>query len=472
MRVDRWTALLLVVLLLALPLPALAEEAPAPSAPLAAGYLHSAIVKADGSLWATGSNTYGQLGTGNAPLGVSSEGSGDDYVSQVTEFTRVAGDMRAVYAGYLDTFAIAQDGTLYAWGWNEGGQLGTGDNESRDTPTPVLDHVSLVSPGTYHTAAVDENGTLWTWGWNHYGQLGAGTQDDLNAPKETLAGVRSVSVGTQHTMAVKTDNTLWGTGDNSYGQLSNSAPTQLTGFQQIMTDVQDVACNGFGTLILKTDGTLLACGYNAQGQLGIGNFESTAEPVTVMRGVASIAAGIDFSAAIDRGGVLYAWGRDDHYQYGETESPSPIRVAEGVDHVALGGAHLLYLTADGTVYGLGNNLEGELGTGDTEAENQARQIAEGVSTTPKATSRTVLTVVVALLILAVLALFAWLIRRTLQGKKKEPEKKPLVALVRPVRPAGQDGEGKPLSDKELIRLTDEMARQQSAQNAGADEDKD
>jgi hypothetical protein len=81
-----------------------------------------------------------------------------------------------VAAGYLHTCVIKTNGSLWCWGDNEYGQLGDGTTGDKKVPTQVsgTDWVS-VSAGLEHTCGVKTDGTLWCWGWNNYGQLGDGT---------------------------------------------------------------------------------------------------------------------------------------------------------------------------------------------------------------------------------------------------------------------------------------------------------
>lgn len=459
---------------------ALAEEAEAPEiSPLAAGYLHSAIVKEDGTLWVAGSNSHGQLGNGKAgpqeesspePAGESapaSEVSGEAASGEVsseeessgvlssTEFVEVMQNARSVYAGYLNTFAINGDGVLYGWGWNEGGQLGLGDTDNRTTPCEILPDVVFAAPGQYHTAAVTGDGTLWTWGWNDSGQLGNGTTESMSTPREALTGVRSVSLGIKHTMAVKTDNTLWAVGDNSYGQLADGTTESSQTFRQVMDQVQSVSCSTFGTLILKTDGTLWACGYNSNGQLGNGTYDNIPEPVQILSNVRTMNCGYLFSAAITKDDALYAWGDNSYGQYGLESSSTPIEVAQGVTDVAISanGGHMLYLLEDGTVQAMGNNEMGQLGSGSLENLNAPASVAESVSPTPRTAKENHWPEIIlaAVLVLAVAALFAYLIVRTLRGgkpKNKQPKEKR--------EKAPKEEKPKRLSDQELIHLVETM----------------
>ena len=135
-------------------------------------------LKADGSIWAWGRNTEGQLGDGtrsdrNTPIRI-----GMDY------------NWISVCGGYLYSAALKADGSLWEWGSNDYGQLGDGTTTQRVAPTRVgMDNnwtvVSLQKTGSVeyaHTVAVKADGSLWAWGNNRYGQIGDGTTTQRNVP--------------------------------------------------------------------------------------------------------------------------------------------------------------------------------------------------------------------------------------------------------------------------------------------------
>ena len=167
------SAAALLALLLALPAPALAYDGATPDQPnrLSAGLSHTAYVDEHGTLWTWGSNQEGQLGAETQETGVDREG---NQVAVSGTSLAVLEDVRSVAAGGDFTVALKTDGTLWAWGGNDYGQLGNGTVVSAAQPVQVLDQVTAVSAGDYHVAAIRADGTLWTWGDNLYGQLETG----------------------------------------------------------------------------------------------------------------------------------------------------------------------------------------------------------------------------------------------------------------------------------------------------------
>jgi alpha-tubulin suppressor-like RCC1 family protein len=115
-----------------------------------------------------------------------------------------------VSGGYKHTAAIKTDGTLWTWGQNTWGQLGTGNTTSRSSPGTTAGggtNWSSVSTVNTHTAGVKTDGTLWTWGSNSNGQAGDSTTGNYRTSPGTTAGGGTnwimVSAGGIHTAAIR-----------------------------------------------------------------------------------------------------------------------------------------------------------------------------------------------------------------------------------------------------------------------------
>ncbi|WP_052295815.1 fimbrillin family protein [Parasphaerochaeta coccoides] len=378
---------------------------------VSAGGDHTMILKTDGTLWATGRNNYGQQGVGNTtnrstPVQVWDSTNGSVKMTGV----------KAVSAGGDHTMILKKDGTLWATGQNTYGQLGDGTTYRRTTPVRVkasttpndfMTDVAAVSAGREHTMILKKDGTLWATGRNNYGQLGDGTSGDSNNKstpvqvKEDAGGfmtdVAAVSARYNHTLILKNDGTLWATGRNNYGQLGDgtsgdpnnkSTPVQVkddTDISGFMTDVAAVFAGYAHTMILKNDGTLWATGYNEYGQLGVGtsgivNNKST--PVQVkastaandfMIDVKEVSAGLNHTMIVKKDGTLWATGYNYQGQLGDGTGitrTTPVRVKDTTDDsgfmtdvaaVSVGEYHTIILKKDGTLWGTGYNYYGQLG---------------------------------------------------------------------------------------------------------------
>ena len=132
-------------------------------------------------------------------------------------------------AGYGHTLALRQDGTLWAWGQNTNGQLGTGA-ASIDQPTPAQVGTDTswrsLALGSAHTLALRQDGTLWSWGYNYFGQLGLGSTTDQSSPQPVGSATwQTIAAGYGHTLGLLPDGSLWTWGFNNYGQLGRNTAT-------------------------------------------------------------------------------------------------------------------------------------------------------------------------------------------------------------------------------------------------------
>ena len=313
-----------------------------------AGSYHTVAAKNDGTVWAWGNNGNGQLGDGtsvtnrNLPVRVIQEKGAGGNPDVPLE------GVIAVAAGGEHTVALKADGTLWAWGYNSSGQLGDGTSvTNRNLPVRVIQKkgaggnpdvplkgVIAVVAGRDCTVAIKDDG-LWAWGENNMGQLGNGTTEDKNTPVRVLQGVSvnlngstylegviAVAAGGEHTVALKADGSLWAWGWNYYGQLGNGTTEDKNTPVRVGTDTNwaSVSVGNFHTIASKRDGTLWAWGDNTYGQLGLDTF-GTLEKNPVRLGQAAdlvkVSAGNYHSTALRRSGILWTWGLNDNGQLGD-----------------------------------------------------------------------------------------------------------------------------------------------------------
>ncbi len=355
---------------LLLALPAAAYDMGAPDTPtrLSAGLAHTVYVDEDGVLWAWGSNQAGQLGVETEETGTGLQG---DSIPLSSKPLRVMEDVVSASAGADFTLALKTDGTLWAWGGNEDGQLGCGTTEPALQPVQILDQVTAMSAGDYHAAALRADGTLWTWGDNLFGQLGDGTWNSRSAPALVLTQVVAVSAGANATAAIRSDGTLWTWGDNLFGQLGDGTLESRPLPRQILTDVSAVSMGGYHAIACRGDGTLWTWGSSIDGQLGLGIQGEDSTPLPTPAQVIldqsaplQISAGTSHTAVLSADGALWTWGRNNCNQLGcgstgSRAQPSMVPEAAGAVAVATGTYHTACLLEDGTLVAWGpTNLLG------------------------------------------------------------------------------------------------------------------
>lgn len=270
-------------------------------------------------------------------------------------------------SGYYHTLALKTDGTLWAWGNNTRGQLGlnqqgpSGGAAARSSPSQVGTDTTWgttegkLSGGGYHGAAIKANGTLWTWGQNEFGETGQNKGpaviDNISSPAQvgtdtTWSSLSSTSGKAQG--AIKTDGTLWVWGETEYGQLGlsqsgnnakKSSPTQLPG-----TTWRSFTSANNTSIATKTDGTLWVMGYNEYGQIGDNSAVHRSSPTQVPGTTWSEKAVMgDYAmAAVKTDGTYWTWGWSYRGQLGQNNSnvkvSSPVQVP-GTWHTEVGGGN-------------------------------------------------------------------------------------------------------------------------------------
>jgi alpha-tubulin suppressor-like RCC1 family protein len=198
------------------------------------------------------------------------------------------------YAGQMA--ATKTDGTLWLWGgadFTGGPILGDNTTVSRSSPVQTISggtNWKSVSATGGVFAAIKTDGTLWAWGFNNFGNLGTNTTITQSSPVQTISGGtnwRSVSGKNGGFAAIKTDGTLWLWGRGCYGGLgNNSTINQSSPIQTVSggTNWRSVDRDSAVTGAIKTDGTLWVWGFNGGGRLGINSTIYRSSPVQTISG--------------------------------------------------------------------------------------------------------------------------------------------------------------------------------------------
>jgi hypothetical protein len=322
-----------------------------------------------------GDNTVGQLGDGTTVLR--------------TLFHDIAAgsDVVQVAAGRTHNLAVRSDGTVWAWGINEHGALGDGTTTDRSTPVQakgLTGVMTQVAAGEDFSLALRSDGTVWAWGRNDRGQLGRGTISSgelVPARVAVLNRVTRISAGRDFALALRSDGIVFAWGSDRFGQVGNgsasfspvSVPVKVAGLSQ----VTGISAGRDSSIATENSGisavsSVWTWGNNDDGQLGDGTLTLHAAPERVTglpASIAGISAGGQFAEVLGTDGSVWGWGTNDLGQLNfaptdaVTRPVSVIAAGSRITQISAGGGHMLALRSDGTVLGWGINVRGQLGNG-------------------------------------------------------------------------------------------------------------
>ncbi|WP_395829727.1 MopE-related protein [Archangium violaceum] len=313
----------------------------------------------------------------------------------------------AVAAGAYHSLMLRKTGTVWAWGQNQYGQLGTGSSMPAvvTAPTPVtsLPAVKAIAAGIGHSLALDLDGQVWAWGQNSSGQVGLGSAvGTVLLPTKVvgLTGIQRIAAGGNYSLALGMDGQVWAWGQNTAGQVGTGttsvsvpSPVKVTG----LPSIRAIAAGLSHALALDTNGGVWAWGQNTSGQVGTG---STSPTVLTPTQVASlpraraIAAGVGHSLVIEEQfGNVWAWGQNNFGQVGgggmgttPILAPTPVGGVSAATSIAAGHYFSMIIMGNGDVKTWGQNTFGQLGNGTTETSavsvavtglGDAKEIAAG-----------------------------------------------------------------------------------------------
>lgn len=340
---------------------------------ISTAHRHSCGLQSDGSAWCWGYDSQQQLGNGATSA------------DQPSPVAVTGGSVwKAISNGIGHSCGIKSDDTIWCWGENSSGELGTGATGAAQADPVALSGGGTwkqVSAGLTATCGIKTDDTAWCWGSDISGKLGNGAAGNATAPAQVTGGGtwKNISMGFYNACGIKSDDTLWCWGDDGSGQLGNGATTGAQPDPVAVTGGatwKSVSVSYFYACGIKSDNSAWCWGYDAQHQLGNGaSTASQPDPVAVNGGHTwkKISAGYQTACGIKSDNTAWCWGTDATFMIGNgaitgfQDSPAmviggslwqDISAADGNP-----GTHVCGLTTSGIALCWGTNTFGQLGIG-------------------------------------------------------------------------------------------------------------
>jgi len=365
---------------------------------LAGGVQHSVALRCNGTVVTWGDNAFGQLGNNNAPLDsdipvtVKSENGTDSIINVI-----------AVAAGGNHTLALSYDGTVWAWGSNSDGQLGDGTAATqRNYPRKVvgltgidtLTDIIAIAAGGNHSLAIRSNGSVVSWGLNNSGQLGDSSKTSRNFPVITFgldSGTIAIDLaaGDCHSLVLQNDGRLKSCGCDNAGQLGDNGNSSQSGVQSLISvninqsgtiplkGIVGIAAGQVHSLAIDSNGTAWSWGSQSNGTSAheLGRECKTpdckfAGQIPGISNAAALVAGFNISFALLADSTMMVWGDNSRGELGLGDNNfrdvPTLNGSFGEKIVALsgGGAHGIALMESDSLKSWGWNSSGQLGDGN------------------------------------------------------------------------------------------------------------
>ena len=282
------------------------------------------------------------------------------------------------------SFAVTADGRVLAWGSTANGLLGNtplSELERTGYPHPpgpmptstlsmpkILDITSIGS----HVLALTAEGTVFAWGNGQAGQLGIGNMPVISVrggvPDSTayvpfpvrvpgLDNVIAIAAGDKHSLALLKDGTVRAWGENRYGEVGDGTVTPRNSPVTVrgVTNAIAIAANGGGSFAVRADGSVMSwgCGGDVLGRPTTGR--RTPDPVPAVvpgaTGVTAISVGAQHVLALTSAGRVIAWGEENAGQVGHAtpEKAGLVLTIAAARAVTATGLSSLAILADGSI---------------------------------------------------------------------------------------------------------------------------
>lgn len=344
---------------------------------ISAGERHSLVLTFDRQVYVFGDNKFGQLGLND------NENRNTPVLNYIT-----SNDIISISAGGRHSLILTNIGQIYAFGDNKCGQLGLGDNNSKNVPivihefdniiknSVIENNIVQISAGSDHSMVLMESGQVYMFGNNNY-------TVDMNIP--TLINIKSCAIsicaGVFHSMILMDTNQIYTFGSNGHGQLGLTPSESVKDYSgrntllSIGNNITDISAGICHSMILTENGNVYTFGHNGYGQLGSDDHDDRCIPTLIRKcnHVTAISAGELRSMILVDNGDVYTFGANKYGQLGlgddrARNTPSLVQLGDSIDQIVARN-HSMILTKTGKLFTFGDNKYGQLGLKDGNHRN-------------------------------------------------------------------------------------------------------
>ncbi|HJV70301.1 hypothetical protein [Ideonella sp.] len=368
----------------------------------------NAVIAPSGQLFTWGANSFGVLGQG-----LNEDALAYKALPVPVKNPTGTGELNGIVAasaGNRSVLALTEDGEVYVWG--QGATVAFTQQDQISLPAKMpnaanngsLNHIVAVSAGDSNCVALADDGTIYAWG--NYAAQGSSGADHVVYPLKVktpdgsgvLHEVVAIAAGWNYSLALMQDGRIVAWGFNSSGVTGASSTIPVQPLPRFITRALDGSpLSGMVSLsagynfamALAADGKVYAWGANPFGQIGQGVQQGTYRQAVIVKdsagsgelsNIASISAGGNHALALDADGNAFTWGYSQNGQLGDGANhprvnqgllPAPVVSENGTGQLsnmvglASGFGHSLALTSDGNVLVWGSGLRGNLGQGES-----------------------------------------------------------------------------------------------------------
>lgn len=334
----------------------------------------SIILTNDGYVWSCGS---GYLGGGGSQIY-------PEYISSQHAKALYLNNIKSIASTFKHTLALDENGVIWVWGSNSLGQLGNQTQVEAPCPKKITDkdgsncflNPKSVASNNGVSLVLDGDGTVWAWGENNYGQLGDGTNINRDNPERVknadgsgyLENIKMITAEEKYCLALAKDGTVWTWGNARNVEETSGLPSRVisedgTGY---LSDVISIASGYYANMALKENGTIVT-------------WKGSATPSLVnLNNIKAVAAGQSHCLALKNDGTIYGWGHNSSGQLGigganseEIKTPEKVRGGDGSGYlnnivaIDAGRGFSVALDKDGYVWNWGDSSRNQLGSGGT-----------------------------------------------------------------------------------------------------------